>query len=360
MLSLRLTRVPARSHRAFSSAFPLLAVKQSRSFNNSQEVRLRELRQLYLDTQKQPPASSPRVKTPSKPTPSPAAVVSGVSETFQSLKPIKESPPKLAKTDSISATSSSSPKSSQHLSQTPDPAARKRESKVRKVRAGETSPPLTGVRLRNANWIRDRERRIKGAGEEDPDDSSLLAAHTVAIDLAEEVTEEEFFALKAASPRLVQWKCGFGHSFAERIIQRTMFDTPCPKCFEPMSAFTEVMKWFHPTINCVPATSLSIESSEKVIWHCPECSRCFPEVVKKFVKNIACAECTKTRQTKKVPPRLAAQWHPIRNGDLAPNATITGPLWWMCPDCGREWQDTIAKRSLGNWECPDCATPTTS
>lgn len=57
-------------------------------------------------------------------------------------------------------------------------------------------------------------------------------------------------------------------------------------------------------------------------------------------------------------PDLAAQWHPTRNGDLTP-ATVTSKsgkrAWWLCHECGNEWQAQIGSRADGSG-CKDCAT----
>jgi len=55
-------------------------------------------------------------------------------------------------------------------------------------------------------------------------------------------------------------------------------------------------------------------------------------------------------------PRLAAGWHPTKNGDLkATNVTLHSnkTVWWQCK-LGHEWQTTVNARSYGT-ECPYCA-----
>ena len=53
-------------------------------------------------------------------------------------------------------------------------------------------------------------------------------------------------------------------------------------------------------------------------------------------------------------PELAEQWHPTKNGDLTPQDVVSGShrkVWWKCPDCGYEWEASIANRSRGRG-CP--------
>jgi rubrerythrin len=61
-------------------------------------------------------------------------------------------------------------------------------------------------------------------------------------------------------------------------------------------------------------------------------------------------------------PSLAAQWHPTRNGrrtpaDVAPGSVSATQIrcWWLCPDCGHEWDTTLASRSGNKSGCPACA-----
>ena len=57
-------------------------------------------------------------------------------------------------------------------------------------------------------------------------------------------------------------------------------------------------------------------------------------------------------------PLLAKEWHPTKNGDLKPeNASPNSSkkIWWICPDCGNEYQATPAHRNLEHTGCPKCA-----
>lgn len=61
-------------------------------------------------------------------------------------------------------------------------------------------------------------------------------------------------------------------------------------------------------------------------------------------------------------PELAAEWHPIRNGNLKPtDVTVSAnkKVWWLCPICGHEWQALISSRN-DNRGCPSCRKTGTS
>ena len=57
-------------------------------------------------------------------------------------------------------------------------------------------------------------------------------------------------------------------------------------------------------------------------------------------------------------PDVAKEWHPSKNGKLTPDLFTPGSsevVWWLCSQCGNEWQATIANRTKGHG-CDVCAT----
>jgi len=55
-------------------------------------------------------------------------------------------------------------------------------------------------------------------------------------------------------------------------------------------------------------------------------------------------------------PDVAAEWHPSKNGDLAPSGVSSGSrkkVWWLC-SLRHEWQATVAHRLAGTG-CPYCS-----
>jgi transposase-like protein len=56
-------------------------------------------------------------------------------------------------------------------------------------------------------------------------------------------------------------------------------------------------------------------------------------------------------------PDAAAEWHPVRNGDLKPNAVgyaSNRRVWWLCAECGHEWEAVINSRGKGGVGCSPC------
>jgi hypothetical protein len=58
-------------------------------------------------------------------------------------------------------------------------------------------------------------------------------------------------------------------------------------------------------------------------------------------------------------PDLVAQWHPTRNGTIAPADVTYGSarrVWWRCPNGpDHEWQARASNRSLYENGCPFCS-----
>ena len=57
-------------------------------------------------------------------------------------------------------------------------------------------------------------------------------------------------------------------------------------------------------------------------------------------------------------PYLAAEWHPVSNGVLAPDHVTPGSarrVWWQCRNCNHAWRASVANRVLRASGCPGCA-----
>lgn len=55
---------------------------------------------------------------------------------------------------------------------------------------------------------------------------------------------------------------------------------------------------------------------------------------------------------------LMAEWHPSKNGDIHPaNVALHSNkrFWWICSQCGHEWQASASHRTSEGNGCPECA-----
>ena len=76
------------------------------------------------------------------------------------------------------------------------------------------------------------------------------------------------------------------------------------------------------------------------------CGICDGKIVVKGINDLA-TKC----------PDLAKEWHPTKNGDLKPTqvSSCSGKkVWWLCPDCGHEWDAKISNRARKGDDCPNC------
>ena len=120
---------------------------------------------------------------------------------------------------------------------------------------------------------------------------------------------------------------------------------------------------WHPTLNgSLTPADVAPSSSRKVWWLGPcghewetsvgtrrrgsRCPFCYGRRVKEGFNDLATTH-----------PRLAAEWHPEKNGGLEPTDIKAGSqrrVWWKCSVCGHEWQTIAAARRNGGG-CSYCA-----
>jgi hypothetical protein len=159
----------------------------------------------------------------------------------------------------------------------------------------------------------------------------------------------------------------------------------CPKCAvirrartqakpDPGRSLEDLMpalanEW-HPSLNgdLTPA-DVHPGSTVRVWWCCRECQHEWATPVhSRGRKGGGCPPCGVVRRgvLRATPkpgesfgdlyPEVAAEWHPMRNGDLKPTDVKPGSqkkVWWQCHQ-GHEWRVAPAHRRRGE-RCPECA-----
>ncbi|MFB2011403.1 zinc-ribbon domain-containing protein [Flintibacter sp. P01028] len=124
--------------------------------------------------------------------------------------------------------------------------------------------------------------------------------------------------------------------------------------------------------NLVPSM-FTVSSNQVVWWKCPDCGHEWQCSINSMTRpgRYGCAECSKSRRgttyTKQVAkrvgslaetmPDLAKEWHPTKNGVLSPDDISAGhfkTVWWLCPQCGYEWEASPNNRKRGVG-CPCCS-----
>ncbi|MBB2903574.1 putative Zn-finger protein [Kineococcus radiotolerans] len=203
----------------------------------------------------------------------------------------------------------------------------------------------------------------------------------------------------AGSGHKVWWRCEQGHEWAAVIASRTSGPgrepeegkqqegdrgdgeagrraggRGCPICSRRQvlagvndlaTTHPHLLPQWHPTRNGdLSPTDLTAGSGRRVWWRCEQqhewattaasrtgplatgCPVCSNKSLRPGVNDLATTH-----------PHLAAQWHPVRNGDLTPADVIAGTrrtLWWCCP-LGHEWPAMASNRARLGVGCPDCA-----
>ena len=129
----------------------------------------------------------------------------------------------------------------------------------------------------------------------------------------------------------------------------------------------DIAKQWHPTKNgnLIPAMFYS-SSGKKVWWQCEKGHEWQAEIGSRTKENsnCGCPYCGNRAVWKGFNdlasqyPAIAEQWHPTKNGELAPEDVTIGESskkrWWKCPKDGYEWKETVARRVSG-MRCPVCS-----
>ena len=180
----------------------------------------------------------------------------------------------------------------------------------------------------------------------------------------------------------VWWKCTTcGHEWKRQIVQMATKNDRCPSCaknepIKPLSiSHPELSLEWHPTKNVglknkkgedasIPEV-VTYGSSQKV-WWLGKCGHEWEATICNRVKNTGCPYCSNRKllpgfnDLATTNPKLASEWHPIKNGKLTPvdvfeNSNQT--VWWL-GKCGHEWETKVLTRqSCG---CPICSGKTVS
>lgn len=108
--------------------------------------------------------------------------------------------------------------------------------------------------------------------------------------------------------------------------------------------------------------SLTSGSRKRVWWRCPK-GHSWQTAVKVRTNGAGCPVCANRRlvpgenDLATVCPDLVKQWHPAKNGTLAPADLFAGTqrkVWWRC-EKGHGYQAAVGARTLNGSGCPYCA-----
>jgi predicted RNA-binding Zn-ribbon protein involved in translation (DUF1610 family) len=125
----------------------------------------------------------------------------------------------------------------------------------------------------------------------------------------------------------------------------------------------KLAKEWHPTKNgYLKPQDITSGVDHKVWWLCSTCGHEWEAAVCRRVWGIGeCPKCNNSLAKKN--PKLALEWHPIKNGALKPHDVLRKSrqrVWWLCSDCGQEWMSSVERAASAHtrdgcgFGCPDC------
>ena len=172
--------------------------------------------------------------------------------------------------------------------------------------------------------------------------------------------------------RKVWWLGACGHEWESLISSRVGRGTGCPICdgkkvlagFNDLaSKRPEVALQWHPTKNGSLTSEMVSPSSGKKVWWIGRCGHEWDAVItSRTTKNSGCPVCAGKRVLQgfndlaTLHPGIAADWHPVKNGDLKPTDVVGRSdkrIWWLGP-CGHEWDVKVVDRVQYSTGCPFC------
>lgn len=175
------------------------------------------------------------------------------------------------------------------------------------------------------------------------------------------------------SSRKTWWICSVGHAYQQSIAQRTSRNGSCPYCLgqkvlvgfnDLASNFPKIAQEWHPTKNGnLKPTQISKGSNKKFWWRCTKCRHEWEARVADRTRDLtgcpACANKILIQGFNDLAtkfPKVAAEWHPTKNGNLTPKdvkATSNKKVWWICPH-KHEYEQAIQLRTTRSSGCPFC------
>ncbi len=177
--------------------------------------------------------------------------------------------------------------------------------------------------------------------------------------------------LTLGSGKVVWWKCPKGPEHQWKCPVEYRLKMGCPFCGNMRVSSTnslaavapEVAAEWHPTKNGkLRARDVIAGSPRRVWWKCPKApDHEWSATIANRVSGSGCPYCVNRRlcasnSLAAVCPRIAAEWHPTRNGKLTPRDVVGGTtrrIWWRCA-FGHVWDAIISSRTSKGANCPEC------
>ncbi|GAH55381.1 unnamed protein product, partial [marine sediment metagenome] len=178
-------------------------------------------------------------------------------------------------------------------------------------------------------------------------------------------------SLTIGTRKKVWWRCNRNqeHIWNASVNQRTSSGKlrGCPFCAGKKVAKSNSLKTTHPEIikewNCklnkyLTPDNITSGSNKKVWWKCLKNKKhtWIASPKQRIRQNNSCPICNSLGVKF---PRIAKEWHPIKNGELTPNDVSYSShksVWWKCSKgFDHAWKSSINSRTSMNTGCPICS-----
>lgn len=172
----------------------------------------------------------------------------------------------------------------------------------------------------------------------------------------------------SSKSKKVSWICPkCGKSYTKTPYNKIILKHQCPHCghnkkssdtYNLATERPEIAKeWDYEKNSPIRPEDISPQSGTYYWWLCPKGHSYKATPNNRFKGKSRCNICYKEENSlANQRPDLVKEWHPTRNGTLTPNDVTFGKhdkAWWLCTECGHEWQATITNRTKGRG-CPEC------
>lgn len=169
---------------------------------------------------------------------------------------------------------------------------------------------------------------------------------------------------------MIAWQCERGHEWDALIYARNQ-GNGCPVCsgnviltgYNDLATINPtISQEWHPTKNGDLTPHEIGNNNPTKIWWLGKCNHYWEATIGSRFLGKGCPICKNKLTIAGINdlaflnPKLAAEWHPTKNGDLKPSDFGAGndtKVFWLGA-CGHEWPATIVKRSAGSG-CPKCS-----
>lgn len=183
--------------------------------------------------------------------------------------------------------------------------------------------------------------------------------------------------VKAGTHRKVWWLCPTcGHEWEAVVSSRSLNGNGCPECGKKKISKSRTMpkggesllekypqlaeEWDYEENGTLSPKDVKARSSLQVHWKCNKGHR-WKASLGNRTGGRGCPVCGNKRieagvnDLATVNPKLAAEWHPTKNGEMTPRDIAPSSnkrAWWLCSVCGHEWSATVNNRVKRG--CPRC------